>query len=297
VGSLISRRSFLLGTAAALGAAACGGGSKHVSAGAPTSDSVIKVPATDAKSQLNLLETSAQYFSAVDQRVAFVLRSQQDFVTPDSSATLRFGADTDHLGAPVPIVIHADAGTAPAYLTATYQFPQPGTYWARVILHGKSADAPLQVIDPSTSQIPIPGQPMISTPTPTPSDHRGVEPICTRNPACPWHDVGLDVALSERRPIALLFATPALCQTATCGPVLDTLLSLKSQYESRVRFLHSEIYTDMSAKTNTPAVLAYHLQSEPMLFFAGADGIVKTRLDGLYGHGEAAQALAGIAGS
>jgi hypothetical protein len=292
VGSLISRRSFLLGSAALLGAAACGGGSGSGNAG------VIKVPATDAKDQLNLLETAGpDFFSGVDQRLAFVLRGQQDFVTPDSSATLRLGADTDHLGAPVPIVVHTDAGPAPAYLSTTYHFSQPGTYWARVNFQGKTADAPLQVVDPSTSAIPRPGQAMISTPTPIPSDHRGVEPICTRTPPCPWHDVSLDTALTEHRPMALLFATPALCQTATCGPVLDTLLGLKSQYESRVRFLHSEIYTDMSAKTNTPAVLAYHLQSEPMLFFAGADGIVRTRIDGLYGHGEAAQALANLTGS
>jgi hypothetical protein len=292
MGPLISRRAFLLGSAAVLGAAACGGGSGNSNAAG-----VIRVPATNATDQLNLLETSGQYFSSLEQRLAFVLRGQQDFVTPDSSAALRLGSDTSHLGPPVPIVSHADAGTAPAYLTAVYRFPAPGTYWARVSFQGKSADAPLQVVDPSTSQIPIAGQPLISTPTPTPTNHRGVEPICTRNPQCPWHDVSLDVALTEHRPIALLFATPALCQTATCGPVLDTLLSFKSQYESQVRFLHSEIYTDMTAKTNTPAVLAYHLQSEPMLFFAGPDGIVKTRFDGLYGHGEAAQALAGLTGS
>ena len=291
MGPLISRRSLLLGAVAAVGAAACGAGSGTNTAG------VIKVPATNAKDQLNLLETSGQYFSGLDQRLAFVLRGQQDFFTPDSSTTLRLGLDTSHLGSPVPIDIHTDAGTAPAYLTASYRFPRPGTYWARVNYQGKSADAPLQVVDPSTSQIPIAGQPLISTPTPTPADHRGVNPICTRNPPCPWHDISLDVALTQHRPTALLFATPALCQTATCGPALDTLLAFKAQYESQIRFLHSEIYTDMSAKTNTPAVLAYHLQSEPMLFVADASGVVKTRIDGLYGHGEAAQALANVVSS
>jgi hypothetical protein len=291
VGPLISRRSLLLGTAAALGAAACGAGSGSNKAG------VIQVPATNAQDQLNLLETSGQYFSGLDQRLAFVLRGQQEFFTPDSSTTLRLGPDTGHFGPPVPIAIHTDAGTAPAYLTAYYRFPRPGTYWARVNFQGKSADAPLQVVAPSTSQIPIAGQHLISTPTPTPDDHRGVNPICTRNPPCPWHDISLDAALTQHRPIALLFATPLLCQTATCGPVLDTLLGLKAQYEGQVRFLHSEIYTDTSAKTNTPAVLAYHLQSEPMLFFADASGVVKTRVDGLYGHGEAAQALAGLVSS
>jgi hypothetical protein len=142
------------------------------------------------------------------------------------------------------------------------------------------------VIDPSQSQIPIPGKPMISTPTPTVDNHRGVEPICTRSPICPWHDISLDAALAQHKPMVVLFATPALCQTATCGPVLDQLLTLKTEFESKVRFLHSEIYTDNTAKTNTPAVLAYHLDSEPILFLAGPDGVVKNRIDGLYGHAE-----------
>ena len=132
---------------------------------------------------------------------------------------------------------------------------------------------------------------MISTPTPTFADSLGLKLLCTRQPQCPWHDVSLDVALAQHRPIALLFATPALCQTATCGPVLDQLLSLKAQFEGKVHFLHSEIYTDMTAAHNVPAVLAYHLTSEPILFVAGADGVVRTRIDGLFGRGEATAAL------
>jgi hypothetical protein len=150
------------------------------------------------------------------------------------------------------------------------------------------------IADPATTQVLIAGKPMVKTDTPTVDNHAGVEPICTRNPPCPWHDVSLGVALSEHRPIALLFATPKLCQTATCGPVLDQLLALKAQFEGKVRFLHSEIYTDNTAQTNTPAVIAYRLSSEPVLFLAGADGTIRNRIDGLFGHGEAQAALTSL---
>jgi hypothetical protein len=283
VASPLSRRSFLVGAATAVGAVACG------------SKAVIVVPKPGPTSQLNLLETSDQYVSGVDQRVAFVLRGAQDFIRPGGPVTVALGTgpDPDHLdlGQPVTTVIHTDADPAPAYVTMTSRFPGPGTYWAKASYQGKSATAPLTVVAPSASRIPAAGQPMISTPTPTFENHRGVQLLCTREPQCPWHDVSLDVALTQHRPIALLFATPRLCQTATCGPVLDQLLSLKTAFEGKVRFLHSEIYTDLTAKTLDPAVQAFHLETEPKLFLAGADGIVTTRIDGLFGHGEAMAAL------
>jgi hypothetical protein len=291
----ISRRTFLLGAAATVGVAACGSNTAKSANGG-----VITVPpVANAKKQLNLLETTdpSQMVSGVDQRVAFVLRGQQDFVRPDGPVTLSFGPGNapDHLGPPIQAVIHTDAGPAPDYVTTTYRFPTPGDYYVRATYKGQSADAPLAgIIDPSASQVPIAGARIISTATPTVDNHRGVDPICTRKPACPWHDLSLDTALTQPLPVAVLFATPALCQTATCGPVLEQLLTLKTQFEGKVRFIHSEIYTDGTAKTLAPAVQAYHLQSEPFLFMAGSNGVVRTRIDGLYGHSEVLAALTSL---
>jgi hypothetical protein len=284
--NLMSRRSFLAGAVAALGAAACS---------TTKASSVINVaPKSGAANQLNLLVTTALIVSGVDQRLGFVMMGPQEFVVPTGPVTLQFGTDVHHLGAPLPATVHTDAGPAPAYLTIVGRFPNPGSYWSRVTYQGRTADAPIQVVAPAATQIPIAGRPLISVATPTVDDHRGLNPICTRSPVCPWHTVSLDDALAAHKPIALLFATPALCQTATCGPVLDQLLSLKTAFEPKVTFVHSEIYTDLTAKTNAPAVLAYHLDSEPMLFVAGADGVVQTRLDGLFGHAEAQAALSQV---
>jgi hypothetical protein len=297
--SSISRRSFLLGAAALAGSAACGSKSKPaaIKVPGPTTSAAVQGPTTSPANQLNLLETSGPNFLAgLDQRMAFVLRGQSDFIALQGPVTLQFGPDQAHLGPALPTQAHADAGTAPNYVTLTYRFDHPGTWWSRATYQGRTADAPFTVIEPGQSQIPYAGQPMISTPTPTMANHAGVNPICTRNPVCPWHDTSLDAALAQHKPLAVLFATPALCQTATCGPVLDQLLSLRSALEPKVRFLHVEIYTDMTAQTNAPAVVAYHLESEPVLFLAGADGTVKQRIDGLFGHGEVSAAVQAIAG-
>jgi hypothetical protein len=77
-----------------------------------------------------------------------------------------------------------------------------------------------------------------------------------------------------------------------CGPVLGNLLAARDEFGAKVRMLHVEIYTDLSGKTIAPAVEAYGLESEPFLFLAGADGMVRERLDNAYDKAEVRDALA-----
>jgi hypothetical protein len=184
-----------------------------------------------------------------------------------------------------------DDGIPLPYLVVRRRFEDTGTHAAAVRYRGDLLTATFQVSDPGEVQVPFPGKPMIATPSPTVADNRGVSPICTRDPVCPLHDVSLDAALAEQRPIAVLFSTPALCKSQLCGPVLENLLAHHATYSSRVRFLHVEIYADTSGKTLAPAVQAYHLESEPFLFLAGADGVVRERLDNAFDRAEAKAAL------
>src|ERR1700732_2102390 len=115
---------FLLGAAATVGAVACG--PSHNSANTP----MITVPSPGtASNQLNLLVTSGQFLSGVDQRVGLVMKGQQDFVRFDSPVSLAFGRGQDpnavQFGTPVPATSHSDADPAPNYVTATYRFPAP----------------------------------------------------------------------------------------------------------------------------------------------------------------------------
>ena len=134
--------------------------------------------------------------------------------------------------------------------------------------------------------------------TPSPGDTAGLEQVCTRSEGpCPWHDTSLDVALTENRPMAVLVATPAFCQTAVCGPVLDVLLRAQKDVGDRIRFVHLEVYAtkptgpEISKTPLAPAVKAFGLQSEPVLFTVRPDGTVQDRIDGLYGTSEAVKAL------
>jgi hypothetical protein len=87
-----------------------------------------------------------------------------------------------------------------------------------------------------------------------------------------------------KRPIALLFATPQLCQSRVCGPVTDIELQLKQKYGDRMTFIHQEVYENNRVDDGLRAPLrAFRLQTEPWLFAIGKDGHIAARLEGSFG--------------
>ena len=84
--------------------------------------------------------------------------------------------------------------------------------------------------------------------------------IETRVPPDTMHDVDLADALDRHRPIVLLFATPALCQSRICGPVTDVTEQVKSEFDDDADFIHMEIYNDNDLnKGPRPQFRAWHL--------------------------------------
>jgi hypothetical protein len=275
-----SRRRFLTAAGGGVLLAACGGGSAHSASGASSGGGAA----------FSVLPNTFDFIAGVDQRVAIALAdSSGNPITPDAPVTLRIGAPGAALGAEIPMAMHNQG--VPAYLLTSYTFPLPGNYTLRTAYKGHHADFTAPVIAPTSTPIPFAGRPLIDVPTPTPAQPLGVNPICTAQPPCPFHSVSLDRALAEHRPVALQFATPALCQSRLCGPVLQNLVDVHAPFGDRVTFIHAEIYTDLSGQQGTPPVLAYHLQHEPLLLLAGADGVVRERIDNGYDRAEATSAL------
>jgi hypothetical protein len=87
-----------------------------------------------------------------------------------------------------------------------------------------------------------------------------------------------------KRPVALLFATPQLCQSRVCGPVVDEMLQLRAEYGDRMTFIHQEVYVDNDPNKGLRKPLqAYRLPTEPWLFTVRADGTIAARLEGSIG--------------
>ena len=140
---------------------------------------------------------------------------------------------------------------------------------------------------------PLVGDPLPAFDTPTVDNKRGVDPICTSpQGTCPFHEVTLTEALQSGKPVVYLIGTPAYCKTGTCAPGLDALIALSKKVGEAAVFVHADVYTDKTATTAAPAVLAYKLAYEPLLYITDAKGVLVNRLDAVFDVTEMSSALA-----
>lgn len=145
--------------------------------------------------------------------------------------------------------------------------------------------------------VPQPGEVAPRVHTPTVEEVGGdIEQIETRDPPDTQHEQDLADVLGEK-PVVLSFATPLLCQSRVCGPVVDVAEEVKAEHGDDVAFIHMEIFKDNDFdKGVREQVKAYGLPTEPWLFVIDEDGRVRTALEGAYSADELRQALEPVSG-
>jgi hypothetical protein len=158
--------------------------------------------------------------------------------------------------------------------------PSAGHLEVVAVTDGEVGTHTVEAVDPADSAIPTPGSEAVRTSTPTVEEPGDVVELCTLAEDCSMHEVSLDEALDAGTPVMLMFATPAYCQTAVCGPGVETLQGVKASRDwGDVAFIHAEIYTD-EGQTVAEHVRAWDLPSEPWLFTIDRSGQIVARLDG-----------------
>jgi hypothetical protein len=164
--------------------------------------------------------------------------------------------------------------------------PRPGRWYvlAATKRNGRAYGA-ATVIDVRRST-PIPGvgarPPSVSTDT-VASAGGDKAAIDTRIPPDDMHAVDFKDVVGKK-PVALLFATPALCQSRVCGPVTDIAAQLQKEFGDRVTFIHQEVYLgNQISKGYRPQLRAFNLRSEPWLFAVDRRGRIAARLEGSFG--------------
>jgi hypothetical protein len=177
-----------------------------------------------------------------------------------------------------------DSDIAKVFYTAQVPFkgkPPQGVF-ALVRMDGRLVAAqpsPLGV--PGKQQPPDVGDRAISVHTETVKDVKDVKEITTRVP--PNSDM-LREDLADvlgKKPVVLVFATPALCQSRVCGPVVDVAEQVRSEVGDKVAFIHQEIYRDNQVnKGLRPQLLKWRLQSEPWTFVIDRSGVITARFEG-----------------
>jgi hypothetical protein len=147
------------------------------------------------------------------------------------------------------------------------------------------------------ADLPRPGDkaPRIHTPT---ADEVGgdLAEIDTRDPPDSMHEHDLAEMLGKQ-PVVLLFATPQLCQSRVCGPVVDVAEEVKAEHGDDAAFIHMEIYEDNLIDNGLrPQVRAYGLPTEPWLFVIDKNGRIQTSIEGAFSADELRRAVEDVAG-
>ncbi len=98
-----------------------------------------------------------------------------------------------------------------------------------------------------------------------------------------------------KKPVVITFATPLLCQSRVCGPVVDIVEQARAETSADVAFIHQEIYNDNQVnKGFRPQVVAWHMPTEPWTFVVNKKGRVSARFEGAFSTGELERAIAKV---
>jgi hypothetical protein len=146
--------------------------------------------------------------------------------------------------------------------------------------------------------------PSVKTPTAADvgGDLRQIATDATPNPR--FYQLSEDQALAQHKAFVLVFATPAFCTSAICGPTLDKIKSMAADYPN-VTFINVEPYkmqftggrlqpllnTDGQLQPND-ASEAFNLISEPWIYVVDGQGRVTGSFETLAGPEELKAAIA-----
>lgn len=289
--SPLSRRRFLLGGGAVAGAVLLGACSDDESAVGTTTTA----PASGDLALVQFFGGPPMLAAGREVRAPFGVADADGLLpldrTPEAVAVTVLGPDGGVVVEPYEVARHAEGLPRP-YYPLRFTVDDPGIYTGRAEIDGASLEMAIKIDAAGDVQVIQAGDELPPIITPTVDDAHGVEPICTNDPACPLHDVTVADALDAGRPIGLLVATPAFCQIAICGPVLDVLLAVADDHPD-VLLLHAEVYADpaQGLEVKTPAVEELGLSFEPCLVLTRSDGVVVERLDTIFDEVEVSEAL------
>lgn len=183
---------------------------------------------------------------------------------------------------------------------AQINVPKPGVWGVVVVATGlePSDPASVQIVDEAVIPVTGVGAPRSATPTSAGFDLADISSDPTPNPR--FYEASLDHVIGSGTPVVVVFATPALCTSAACGPMLDVADGVAADFEN-VAFIHVEVYTNLDAQDGealelAPAIAEWGLPSEPWVFVVTGAGIVSSAFEGAIDADELRAAIETVAG-
>jgi len=244
-----------------------------------------------------------------DAPVALYIAPAENGTVRDGKVSGPFLARYESLAVKSPYqskTVAQDDDTAKSVYVADIDFPKDGQYAVLGVVRLDDrlvGTGPVGVEVKDGTAVPGVGDPAPRIDTPTTADVGGdLKQIDTRVPPSTMHERSFK-EIAGRRPAVLLFATPALCQSRVCGPVVDIAEQAKAENGEGVEFVHQEIFQDNEIKKGClerkrpmkkcfrEQVIAFKLPTEPWLFTIDADGRVAARIEGAFSAKELEQAI------
>ena len=238
------------------------------------------------------------------ERIGFVLTSKTGFVTTDGvQITPKYVSNGSEQAKPTVDTVFRQwpYGNRGLY-TAYVDFDKAGDWVLDISVPGEggttmSVPLAFEVFDSAYS--PMQGQVAVSTKTRTVDEVESLQELTTGSLQDPdLYQISLDQAIENEMPTVVVFASPAFCQNAVCGPQVDVLQELKNAYPSDANFVHVDFYDnpheiqgDLGRAIISPAVKEWRLPSIEWTFVIDKQGIVTARFEGFATFDEVEAAL------
>ncbi len=111
----------------------------------------------------------------------------------------------------------------------------------------------------------------------------------------------IQAALGEGAPFVVVFASPAFCTNALCGPQVEVTSELAAAYGDRASFIHVELYEnpteirgDLSVARRTPVLDEWGIHTDEWTFVVDGEGRVAARFEGFAPREEVEEALLAV---
>ena len=106
------------------------------------------------------------------------------------------------------------------------------------------------------------------------------------NPDPDLYKLSIHQALLEKKPLVVVFATPAFCVSATCGPQVEIVSQVKERYRDQANFIHVEVFENPHLIQGgrpggglVAAVEEWGMPTEPWTFVVDREGRVRAKFE------------------
>ncbi len=234
-------------------------------------------------------------------RVGFVITSPDGFVVePEVTVTTSYRTRPDSPGE-VKETVQAELQPWPygnrGLYVAQLEFDHAGDWGLDIAVGERMVQLFFEVLD-SPSAVAV-GELAVASKTRIFADVESIEQLTTGSLGDPdFYQITLAEAVQSGDPTVVVFASPAFCTNAVCGPQVEVLQELKDEYAGQASFIHVDFYDnpdeiqgDLDRARISPVVLEWGLPSIEWTFVIDREGIVSDRFEGFATYAEVEDAL------